>query len=281
MMAGAVARAASQNGVAPTSSGLKFQSRDERRVGVQFETGAFGSAPCASSAADHFLVAAHDRRVQRGEARRRRRSGRRPCRAGTRRGPAKPACAASAVALTPQASASFDVRAGRDEQLRRCEIADARREHQRRVAAVRNRPVVFEAGRAASTAITSLHIVRPRVDVGTVRDEHLDDVGMLLRDGPHQRGLPARRADVDLGALRQQLFDDLGVARVRAATISGVSPASSARFGFGARLQQPPNHRRAAVLSSPSRAAWRRDRWRRYLRAGASAAAPRLSRSSR
>ena len=44
-------RAASQNGVAPTSSGAKLKSSDERRVGVQVWSGAFASAPCASSAA--------------------------------------------------------------------------------------------------------------------------------------------------------------------------------------------------------------------------------------
>ena len=50
MTPGSLKRAASQNGVAPTSSGLKLKSCDERRVGVQVRSGAFGSAPWARSA---------------------------------------------------------------------------------------------------------------------------------------------------------------------------------------------------------------------------------------
>ena len=67
----ALKRAASQNGVAPTSSGAKLKSLDERRVGVQVSSGAFGSAPWASERAHHPLVAAHDRGVQGGKAGRR------------------------------------------------------------------------------------------------------------------------------------------------------------------------------------------------------------------
>ena len=71
-MPGSLKRAASQNGVAPTSSGAKLKSFDERRVGVQVRSGAFASAPWSSSARRHLLVAAHDRGVQRREAGRRR-----------------------------------------------------------------------------------------------------------------------------------------------------------------------------------------------------------------
>ena len=70
-----------------------------------------------------------------------------------------------------------DVRAGGDEQLRRLEIADARGEHQRRVAAVRNRPVVLRQAVRRHRHHLAPH-VRARVHVGAVREQHLDDVRM-------------------------------------------------------------------------------------------------------
>ena len=53
-MLGSLKRAASQNGVAPTNSGAKLKSSDDRRVGVHVCSGAFGSAPWASRALTIF-----------------------------------------------------------------------------------------------------------------------------------------------------------------------------------------------------------------------------------
>ena len=54
MTAGSLNRAASQNGVAPTSSGAKWKSSDERRVGVHVRSGALASAWWASRAPTIF-----------------------------------------------------------------------------------------------------------------------------------------------------------------------------------------------------------------------------------
>ena len=54
--------------------------------------------------------------------------------------------------------------------------------------------------------------VRAGMNVGSVRDEHLHDVGMLLRDRPHQRRLAARGARIHVGPFGDQLFDDDGTA---------------------------------------------------------------------
>ena len=104
------------------------------------------------------------------------------------------------------------VRARGDEQLRRAEIADPRGKHQRGVIPVRDRAVVLEqAVRRRRHHLTPC--LRTRVHVGPVREQHLHNIGMFLGDGPHQRGLAARGAGVHIGALCQQLFDDLRIAR--------------------------------------------------------------------
>jgi hypothetical protein len=46
-------------------------------------------------------------------------------------------------------------------------------------------------------------------DIGTVREQDARDVGMLLRDRPHERRLAANGLRVDVGAFLQQQLDDL------------------------------------------------------------------------
>ena len=95
---------------------------------------------------------------------------------------------------------------GRDEQLRRGEIARARGEHQRRVAAVRDRAVVV----GMTMWRDGLHLapgVRARLDVGAGREQHLDHLGMLLRHRPHERRLASRRACVHVGTASEQLLE--------------------------------------------------------------------------
>ena len=103
----------------------------------------------------------------------------------------------------------FDVRAGGDQQPRRRQIADARGEHQRGVAALRDRAVVVRIPmrRHRHHFVPDL---RPRVDVGAVRDERLHHVGMLLGSGPHQRGLTARAARVQVRARISEYFPQRG-----------------------------------------------------------------------
>ena len=177
-------------------------------------SGAFGSAPCASSAATIFssrrMIAAC--------------SAVKPAAAGVRVGALveqeldqvarSPECAASAVALTPQASASFTFAPAATSSF-----ADAR-------SPTRAANISAVSPPCGIVRLYSRHAVRrhghhlapdlrARVHVGAVREQHLDDVRMLLRDGPHQRRLAARAARVDVGALREQLLDDVGVARAR------------------------------------------------------------------
>ena len=83
------------------------------------------------------------------------------------------------------------VGAGGHEELRRGEIADARRKHQRRVGAVRDRAVVFGTAVRRHRLDMAPH-VRPGMHIGTVREQHLDHLGMFLRNRPHQRCLAAR-----------------------------------------------------------------------------------------
>jgi hypothetical protein len=96
--------------------------------------------------ADQLFVPPHDRHVQRGEAGRGRvMSAPRSSRNFT--SSLQPECAASTVALTP--CIGLDVGARGDEERGRLEVADARREHQGGVAAVRNRAAA-QAARAAA-----------------------------------------------------------------------------------------------------------------------------------
>ncbi len=49
--------------------------------------------------------------------------------------------------------------------------------------------------------------VRPGMDIGAMREQQLDDLGVFLRNRPHERCLTARASRVHVGALGQQLFD--------------------------------------------------------------------------
>ena len=89
--------------------------------------------------------------------------------------------------------------------------------------------------------------LRARVDVGAMREQHLDDVGMLLRDGPHQRRLAACRVHVHVGAFVRAAARRPRRCPTREATISGVSPARSARLGLAPACSSRRDHRGAAV----------------------------------
>ena len=67
MTSGWVNRAASQNGVAPTSAGWKCQSSDARRVGGPGGQASVRVGPVGEKHADKVHVAAHDRDVESGE----------------------------------------------------------------------------------------------------------------------------------------------------------------------------------------------------------------------
>ena len=177
----------------------------------------------------HLLVAAHDGLVQRGEA------GLRGVRVGAAVEEERHEVGETGVRREHRRAHApgvfvVDIRARGDQQLRRLQIADARREQQRRVAAVGDRAVVVEdAVREHGHHLAPR--IGPRVDVGAAGDQHLDHRRVLLRDGPHQRRLAARRARVR--GRRPSRRADRRPRRcpVRAATISGVSPARSALFG--------------------------------------------------
>ena len=106
------------------------------------------------------------------------------------------------------------VRARGDEQPCRLEIADASGEHQRGVAAVRNPAVVFQPAVRRDRHHLAPHL-RSRVNIRAVRQQHLDDIRVCLRDRPHQRGLPARAARVHVRVPGDQLPDDIGIAGTR------------------------------------------------------------------
>ena len=61
--------------------------------------------------------------------------------------------------------------------------------------------------------------------------QQLDDIGVRLRNSPHQRRLAARAARIGVRALREQA-STAAVFPDRDATISGVSPETSAALGL-------------------------------------------------
>ena len=86
-----------------------------------------------------------------------------------------------------------------------------------------------------------------RVDVGPVLDQHRDDVGMLSRGGPHERGLPARRlVGIDLRTVGEQQPH-----RINAAVARRFHQRRHARRGggvsVGALFQQQPKRGDVAV----------------------------------
>ena len=72
-----------------------------------------------------------------------------------------------------------DIGAGGNQEPRRREIADARGKHQRRVAAVRNQPVVLGLPVRRHRHHLGPH-VRAGVDVGAAAEKDLDDIRVLL-----------------------------------------------------------------------------------------------------
>ncbi len=149
MTSGSLKRAASQNGVAPTSSGAKLKSFDERRVGVQVLSGAFGVGAVGEQRAHHAasrrMMAAWSAVNPAAAA-----FGSAPRSSRNSTSSPKPECAASTVGADAPRIRVVHVRAGRHQQRRRRQVADARRKQQRRIAAVRNHLVVVRARRAAA-----------------------------------------------------------------------------------------------------------------------------------
>ena len=103
------------------------------------------------------------------------------------------------------------VRAGGNQQPCRFEVAGARGEQQRGLAAGRDHPVVFRFAVRRRGHHLAQHL-RACVNVRAARQQHLDGVGVLLGDGPHQRGLSASPARVHVRTFVDQLRDDIGVA---------------------------------------------------------------------
>ena len=128
--------------------------------------------------ADHLFIAAHDRLVERGEA------GRGQVRVGafiekkfhqlsvTRVSGKNRGGDAPSIGIVHVGACSH-------EELRRAEIADARRKHQGRISSVRDRPVVV-----AITMRRHSHYLAPdfraSANIGAMREQHLHDIGMLL-----------------------------------------------------------------------------------------------------
>jgi hypothetical protein len=50
------------------------------------------------------------------------------------------------------------------------------------------------------------------MNIGAVREQQLDDLGVFLRHRPHERRLTACASRVHIGALGQQLFDHVRIA---------------------------------------------------------------------
>ena len=98
-----------------------------------------------------------------------------------------------------------------------------------------------------SHGLNHAQAVRASVNVHAVCEEHLDHVRVLLRHGPHERGLTARAPRFHARALVDQHFDNDGIAGA-----GGNQERRLAREERQVRIraggQQPPNHRLAAVL---------------------------------
>ncbi len=124
----------------------------------------------------------------------------------------------------------FDVGAGREQNLRRFDPAVARRVQQRRhragnekarsaigQAAADDADAVAEAGhRVRQNPVRRRSRARLHVDLRATIDQQLDDVGMVVPDGHHQRRLLERRiARVDGGAAIEQRLDRVDVADLR------------------------------------------------------------------
>ena len=88
-----------------------------------------------------------------------------------------------------------------------------------------------------------------RPDVGAILDERLRDVGVALRNRPHQRGLAVRRlGGIDIRSSRDERLD-----RAQAAAASGGHqgghPGGRRGVGIGAGREQALDDADAAVLA--------------------------------
>ena len=138
------------------------------------------------------------------------------------------------------------VRARHQEVRRRVHVADARRKQQRGLVAGGNLLVVRQVSvRRHGHDLTPL--CRAQRDVGAVGDQDSDDVWMLLRHCPHQRGLASGTARVDVGALVQQRSDDVRLAGLCGDHQRGLT-GKQRQIGFGPGGEQTRDHLVAAVL---------------------------------
>ena len=148
MMSGSRNLAASRYGVAPISVAGRFEV-----LGVAPHRRALGDPGIRIGAVreqrlHQVQIASQHRRMQRRVAAARGVRDRRPCRAAARATAPWPLWAASTSALVPSGSASFDVRAGRQQQPRGLDVADARGKQQRRAAAAQHGVVQLFAARS-------------------------------------------------------------------------------------------------------------------------------------
>jgi hypothetical protein len=84
------------------------------------------------------------------------------------------------------------------------------------------------------------------VDVGAAGQKDLDDIRMLLRHGPHQRGLSTRSARVYVCTLVDQSRDDVRVAGAGGDHQRRLA-AEEREIRIRPGLQKPSDHGRAAV----------------------------------
>ena len=141
------------------------------------------------------------------------------------------------------------VRATVDKQRRRGEVAP-RAANISAVSAPCGIIRLYSGRPCGGTAIICDQVLRARVEVGAVLDEQPHDLGMFLRDRPHQRGLSARATRVGLGALCEQQFSDPGALPARAAAISGVSPDNKREIRIA-----PASSSRSTIAALPLRLA--------------------------
>ena len=140
-----------------------------------------------------------------------------------------------------------DVGPGVDELPRRREITDPRREKERRVTPLLSLRNIFGAPGVGRGLDHLSPDVGASAEIGVMGQERLDDVGMPLRNRPHQRGLTARRGRLGLGAGLEQLTDHVGAPAPRRRHQQRL-PGEERRVRVRAGLEQPPDHRGAAIL---------------------------------
>ena len=194
-----------------------------------------------------------------------------PCRAGTRPDRRNPECAASTVALTPQASASFTLAPAATSSF-----ADARSPTRAANISAVSPPCgiarLYSGMPCGGTAITWLQTSERAWTSAPCASSTFTTSGCFCATAHISAVWPRAPRAFTFGALGEQLFDDVGIAR------AGRRPSAASRRA-GARRS---DSRRPAAAAGPSprcrsgwrsRAAWRRDRsprspWRRRESAG-------------